>query len=86
MLTEMFGMAWYEVHDEAGRLEHACNPLVPNSPDRRLRRRENTRKKQNKRNKDFRFHLCTPPCVDVVPCFFCAFARRCLLRSAAARR
>src|SRR6201984_1379551 len=23
MLSEMFGMAWYEVHDEAERLEHA---------------------------------------------------------------
>src|SRR5947207_13155591 len=23
MLTEIFGMAWYEVHDEAERLEHA---------------------------------------------------------------
>jgi len=26
MLTEVFGMAWYEVHDEAERLEHAVSP------------------------------------------------------------
>ena len=26
MLTEMFGMPWYEVHDEAERLEHAVSP------------------------------------------------------------
>jgi DtxR family Mn-dependent transcriptional regulator len=26
MLSEMFGMAWYEVHDEAERLEHAVSP------------------------------------------------------------
>ncbi len=26
MLAEMFGMAWYEVHDEAERLEHAVSP------------------------------------------------------------
>ena len=26
MLTEIFGMAWYEVHDEAERLEHAVSP------------------------------------------------------------
>ena len=25
MLTEIFGMAWYEVHDEAERLEHAVS-------------------------------------------------------------
>jgi DtxR family Mn-dependent transcriptional regulator len=25
MLTEVFGMAWYEVHDEAERLEHAVS-------------------------------------------------------------
>src|SRR5439155_25823013 len=25
MLSEMFGMAWYEVHDEAERLEHAVS-------------------------------------------------------------
>lgn len=26
MLSEMFGMPWYEVHDEAERLEHAVSP------------------------------------------------------------
>src|ERR1035437_4028141 len=26
MLAEMFGMAWYEIHDEAERLEHAVAP------------------------------------------------------------
>lgn len=26
MLSEIFGMAWYEVHDEAERLEHAVSP------------------------------------------------------------
>jgi len=26
ILSEMFGMAWYEVHDEAERLEHAVSP------------------------------------------------------------
>lgn len=27
MLTEIFGMEWYQVHDEAERLEHAVSPL-----------------------------------------------------------
>jgi Mn-dependent DtxR family transcriptional regulator len=31
MLTEIFGMAWYEVHDEAERLEHAVSSLPQNS-------------------------------------------------------
>ncbi len=26
MLSEIFGMAWYEVHEEAERLEHAVSP------------------------------------------------------------
>jgi DtxR family transcriptional regulator, Mn-dependent transcriptional regulator len=26
MLTEIFGMEWYEIHDEAERLEHAVSP------------------------------------------------------------
>src|SRR5271156_4765556 len=26
MLSEMFGMAWYKVHDEEERLEHAVSP------------------------------------------------------------
>jgi DtxR family transcriptional regulator, Mn-dependent transcriptional regulator len=26
MLTEIFGMGWYQVHDEAERLEHAVSP------------------------------------------------------------
>src|SRR5215469_15693324 len=26
MLAEIFGMAWYEIHDEAERLEHAVSP------------------------------------------------------------
>jgi DtxR family Mn-dependent transcriptional regulator len=30
MLSEMFGMAWYEVHDEAERLEHAVSPAFEN--------------------------------------------------------
>jgi Mn-dependent DtxR family transcriptional regulator len=41
MLAEVFGMAWYEVHDEAERLEHAVSPafekkLVENSGTRTL--------------------------------------------------
>ena len=31
MLTEIFGMAWYEVHDEAERLEHAVSPAFEHS-------------------------------------------------------
>jgi DtxR family transcriptional regulator, Mn-dependent transcriptional regulator len=27
MLSEVFGMAWYEVHEEAERLEHAVSPV-----------------------------------------------------------
>jgi len=30
MLTEIFGMAWYEVHDEAERLEHAVSAAFEN--------------------------------------------------------
>ena len=26
MLSEVFGMAWYEIHEEAERLEHAVSP------------------------------------------------------------
>jgi DtxR family Mn-dependent transcriptional regulator len=26
MLSEIFGMEWYKVHDEAERLEHAVSP------------------------------------------------------------
>ena len=26
MLSEMFGMEWWKVHDEAERLEHAVSP------------------------------------------------------------
>ena len=26
MLSEIFGMAWYEIHEEAERLEHAVSP------------------------------------------------------------
>ena len=28
MLTEVFGMEWYKVHDEAERLEHAVSPIL----------------------------------------------------------
>jgi len=28
MLTEMFGMEWYKVHDEAERLEHAVSQIL----------------------------------------------------------
>src|SRR5580692_11243687 len=31
MLSEIFGMAWYEVHDEAERLEHAVSPAFEHS-------------------------------------------------------
>jgi Mn-dependent DtxR family transcriptional regulator len=31
MLSEMFGMAWYEIHDEAERLEHAVSPAFEKS-------------------------------------------------------
>lgn len=31
MLTEIFGMAWYEVHDEAERLEHAVSSAFEHS-------------------------------------------------------
>lgn len=27
MLSEIFGMPWYEIHDEAERLEHAVSPV-----------------------------------------------------------
>ena len=26
MLSEIFGMEWYEIHEEAERLEHAVSP------------------------------------------------------------
>jgi DtxR family transcriptional regulator, Mn-dependent transcriptional regulator len=26
MLSEVFGMEWYEIHEEAERLEHAVSP------------------------------------------------------------
>lgn len=31
MLSEVFGMPWYEVHDEAERLEHAVSPAFERS-------------------------------------------------------
>jgi len=36
MLSEMFGMPWYEVHDEAERLEHAVSPAFEALLIRRL--------------------------------------------------
>ncbi|HYM75631.1 MAG TPA: iron dependent repressor, metal binding and dimerization domain protein [Candidatus Dormibacteraeota bacterium] len=32
MLSEMFGMAWYEIHDEVERLEHAVSPAFEKIP------------------------------------------------------
>jgi DtxR family Mn-dependent transcriptional regulator len=36
MLTEIFGMAWYEVHDEAERLEHAVSPAFAKRLEQKL--------------------------------------------------
>jgi DtxR family Mn-dependent transcriptional regulator len=36
MLSEIFGMAWYEVHDEAERLEHAVSPAFEKKLAERL--------------------------------------------------
>ena len=36
MLSEVFGMAWYEVHDEAERLEHAVSPAFEKKLAERL--------------------------------------------------
>jgi DtxR family transcriptional regulator, Mn-dependent transcriptional regulator len=36
MLAEMFGMAWYEIHDEAERLEHAVSPAFEKALASRL--------------------------------------------------
>src|SRR5215469_15683663 len=36
MLSEIFGMAWYEVHDEAERLEHAVSPAFEKQLAERL--------------------------------------------------
>ena len=36
MLAEIFGMAWYEVHDEAERLEHAVSSAFENKLVERL--------------------------------------------------
>jgi len=36
MLAEIFGMAWYEVHDEAERLEHAVSPAFEKKLAERL--------------------------------------------------
>jgi len=40
MLSEIFGMAWYEVHDEAERLEHAVSPAFEKRLVERLGRKE----------------------------------------------
>jgi len=40
MLTEIFGMAWYEVHDEAERLEHAVSPAFEKKLLERLGRKD----------------------------------------------
>jgi DtxR family Mn-dependent transcriptional regulator len=36
MLSEIFGMAWYEVHDEAERLEHAVSPAFEKKLEEKL--------------------------------------------------
>ncbi len=36
MLSEIFGMPWYEVHDEAERLEHAVSPAFEKTLIERL--------------------------------------------------
>ncbi len=36
MLTEIFGMPWYEVHEEAERLEHAVSPAFEEKLVRKL--------------------------------------------------
>jgi DtxR family Mn-dependent transcriptional regulator len=40
MLSEVFGMAWYEVHDEAERLEHAVSPAFEKKLIERLGRKK----------------------------------------------
>ena len=40
MLSEIFGMAWYEVHDEAERLEHAVSPAFEKKLAERLGHKE----------------------------------------------
>jgi len=40
MLTEIFGMAWYEVHDEAERLEHAVSPAFEKKLAQKLGHKE----------------------------------------------
>lgn len=40
MLAEIFGMAWYEVHDEAERLEHAVSPAFEKRLVERLGQKE----------------------------------------------
>jgi DtxR family Mn-dependent transcriptional regulator len=40
MLAEVFGMAWYEVHDEAERLEHAVSPAFEKKLAEKLGRKE----------------------------------------------
>lgn len=40
MLSEIFGMAWYEVHDEAERLEHAVSPAFERKLAEKLGRKD----------------------------------------------
>jgi DtxR family transcriptional regulator, Mn-dependent transcriptional regulator len=40
MLSKMFGMAWYEIHDEAERLEHAVSPAFEKKLVERLGHKE----------------------------------------------
>ncbi len=40
MLSEIFGMGWFEVHDEAERLEHAVSPAFEKKLVKMLGRRE----------------------------------------------
>lgn len=40
MLSEMFGMQWYEVHDEAERLEHAVSPAFEKKLVEKLGRKD----------------------------------------------
>jgi DtxR family Mn-dependent transcriptional regulator len=39
MLSEIFGMEWYEIHEEAERLEHAVSPAFESKLQREAGRR-----------------------------------------------
>jgi DtxR family transcriptional regulator, iron-dependent repressor len=40
MLSEIFGMSWYEIHDEAERLEHAVSPAFEKTLIEKLGRKD----------------------------------------------